>query len=83
MTYVRKYPTDLPVLRELLPGIRTPVLIINGQRDPIVPPVNAEYLGERVPNAQVALIDAGHFIWEDAADDYATLVTHWWESHAP
>jgi pimeloyl-ACP methyl ester carboxylesterase len=37
MAYVRTYPRDLPALRDLLPGIRTPVLVIAGRRDPVVP----------------------------------------------
>ncbi len=78
MRYVRTFPGDLPVLRELLPGIRTPVLIIAGRRDPIVPPVNAEFLHERLPVSKLAVIDAGHYTWEDAADEYAALVTSWW-----
>jgi pimeloyl-ACP methyl ester carboxylesterase len=81
LAYVRAYPTDLPILRDLLPEIRTPVLILNGERDPVVPPVNAEYLGERLPNAKVTLLDAKHFIWEDAADEYAAQVIAWWNSH--
>jgi hypothetical protein len=24
------------------------------------------------------VVDAGHFIWEDAADEYAALVNAWW-----
>jgi hypothetical protein len=24
------------------------------------------------------MIDSGHFIWEDAADEYAALVKAWW-----
>jgi pimeloyl-ACP methyl ester carboxylesterase len=43
-----------------------------------VPPVNAEFLHERLPKSKLDLIDAGHFIWEDAADQYAALVTSWW-----
>jgi pimeloyl-ACP methyl ester carboxylesterase len=38
------------------------VLIINGARDPVVPPVNAEYLYERLPKSTLEIIDAGHFI---------------------
>ena len=34
MRYVRAYPEQLPVLSGLLPTIETPVLIINGARDP-------------------------------------------------
>ena len=78
MRYVRTYPEQLPVLRDLLPTIETPVQIIAGARDPVVPPVNAEYLHERLPKSKLDLIDALHFIWEDAADEYATLVTTWW-----
>jgi len=43
-----------------------------------VPPANAEYLHERLPKSKLDIIDAAHFIWEDAADTYASLVTSWW-----
>jgi pimeloyl-ACP methyl ester carboxylesterase len=79
MRYVRAYPTELPVLRDLLPQIETPVQIITGKRDPAVPPVNAEYLHKRLPTSKLDLLDAGHFVWEDAADEYAALVTSWWD----
>lgn len=78
MRYVRTYPTELPILRDLLPQIQTPVQIIAGARDPAVPPVNGEYLHDRLPNSKLDLVDAGHFVWEDGADDYAALVTSWW-----
>jgi pimeloyl-ACP methyl ester carboxylesterase len=78
MRYVRSYATELPVLRDLLPQIQTPVQIIAGAHDPAVPPVNAEFLHERLPNSKLDIIDAGHFTWEDAADEYAALVTSWW-----
>jgi pimeloyl-ACP methyl ester carboxylesterase len=78
MRYVQAYPRELPILGDLLPTIETPVQIINGKRDPVVPPVNAEYLHERLPKSRLDIIDAGHFIWEDAADTYAALVTSWW-----
>ena len=78
MRYVRSYPVELPILRDLLPEIETPVQIIAGARDPAVPPVNAEYLHERLPNSKLDLIDTGHFAWEDGADQYAALVTSWW-----
>jgi pimeloyl-ACP methyl ester carboxylesterase len=78
MRYVRTYPTDLPVLRDLLPQIPTPVQIIAGKRDPAVPPANGEFLHQRLPHSKLDLLDAGHFTWEDAADEYAALVTSWW-----
>jgi pimeloyl-ACP methyl ester carboxylesterase len=79
MRFVRSYPIDLPILSDLLPVIQTPVQIIAGARDPVVPPVNAEFLDQRLPYSQLNIIDAGHFTWEDAADEYAALATSWWE----
>jgi pimeloyl-ACP methyl ester carboxylesterase len=78
MRYVRAYPAELPALRDLLPQVRTPVQIIAGRRDSAVPPVNAEFLHDRLPHSKLDIIDAGHFTWEDAADQYAALVTTWW-----
>ena len=79
MRYVRSYPTELRVLGDLLPQIHTPVQIIAGARDPVVPGINAEFLNERLPISKLNIIDAGHFTWEDAADEYAVLATSWWQ----
>src|SRR4051794_471577 len=65
MRYVRRYPEELPQLAELLPQITTPVTIINGRHDPVVPLANAEFLDERLPDSRLAIIDAGHFVWEE------------------
>jgi pimeloyl-ACP methyl ester carboxylesterase len=54
------------------------VQFIAGRRDMVVPPVNAEYLHERLPHSELHLVDSGPFVWEDAADDYAALVNAWW-----
>lgn len=80
MRYVRSYPTELPALAILLPEIQTPVQIFAGAHDPAVPPVNAEFLHERLPNSKLDTIDAGHFVWEDGADEFAALVTSWWST---
>ena len=78
MRYVRTYPAELPALRDLLPNLPTPVQIIAGRRDRAVPPVNAEFLHDRLPHSKLDIVDAGHFTWEDGAEQYATLVTTWW-----
>ena len=78
MRYARTYPTELPELRDLLPEIVAPVQIIAGRNDRAVPPINAEFLHERLPRNKFDILDAGHFTWEDAADEYAELVTTWW-----
>ena len=74
MRYVRRYPEELPVLAELLPTITTPVSIINGRHDRVVPPTNAEFLDERLPNSRLELIDTGHFAWEEAPAEYASII---------
>jgi pimeloyl-ACP methyl ester carboxylesterase len=74
MRYVRKYPEELPVLADLLPQIATPVTLINGRYDRVVPLSNAEFLDERLPHSRVAIIDAGHFVWEEAPAEYASII---------
>ena len=74
MRYVQSYPTELEALRDVLPKIQTPVQIIAGRRDTVVPPVNAEYIHERLPYSELHLLDSRHFVWEDAADEYAALM---------
>jgi pimeloyl-ACP methyl ester carboxylesterase len=74
MRYVRRYPQELPELAELLSQIATPVTIINGSNDSVVPLANAEFLDERLPNSRVVVIDGGHFIWEEAPAQYASAV---------
>jgi pimeloyl-ACP methyl ester carboxylesterase len=81
--YVQAYPAELPVLGGLLPAIETPVQIIAGAKDPVVPVANAEYLHERLPHSKLDVLDAGHFVWEDAAAAYAGVVTGWWQANTP
>ena len=77
--YVQAYPEQLPLLGALLPEIHTPVRIVQGSEDQVVPAENAHYLGERLPNSSVDLIaGAGHFVWEERPESYAALVTDWW-----
>jgi pimeloyl-ACP methyl ester carboxylesterase len=74
MRYVRTYPDELPQLAELLPSIMTPVTILNGRDDRVVPVANAEFLHERLPNSRLRIIDAGHFVWEEKPADYASII---------
>jgi pimeloyl-ACP methyl ester carboxylesterase len=74
MRYVRRYPEELPVLAGLLPTITTPVTIINGRHDRVVPLANVEFLDQRLPHSSVAIIDANHFVWEEAPTEYAAIV---------
>src|SRR5262245_15757168 len=74
MRYVRRYPEELPVLAERLPQITTPVTLINGRHDRVVPLANAEFLDERLPRSRLVIVDAGHFVWEEAPAEYASII---------
>jgi pimeloyl-ACP methyl ester carboxylesterase len=74
MRYVRRYPEELPALAELLPQITMPVTIVNGRHDRVVPLANAEFLDERLPASRLVIVDAGHFVWEEAPTKYASII---------
>jgi pimeloyl-ACP methyl ester carboxylesterase len=82
MRYVRRYPEELPLLAELLPEITTPVTLVNGRHDRVVPLANAEFLDERLPTSHLVVIDAGHFVWEEAPADYASAILDSISGHA-
>jgi pimeloyl-ACP methyl ester carboxylesterase len=75
--YVRSYPEQLPLLAGLLPQIFTPVQIITGRNDPIVPVANAEFLHARLPNSRLDVLDAGHLAWEEAPAEYGAIIAGW------
>ncbi|MGO9156270.1 alpha/beta fold hydrolase [Mycobacterium sp.] len=77
--YAQSYREYLPQLADLLPQIQTPVRVVAGADDQVVPPVNADFLQQRLPRSRVDLIaGAGHFCWEEKPAEYARLVTEWW-----
>ena len=75
--YVRSYPGQLPLLATLLPKIFTPVQIITGGRDPIVPVANAAFLHARLPNSRLDVLDTGHLAWEEAPGEYGGIIAAW------
>lgn len=78
LKFVRAYGDDLPTLAQLLPEIKTPVQIIQGDHDPAVLRVNAEFLHARLPHSKLDYVDAGHFAYEDRAEEYTELILAWW-----
>jgi pimeloyl-ACP methyl ester carboxylesterase len=65
------------VLRDLLPTITTPAQIIAGRDDDLVPWSNNQYLADLLPNSEIHPLDAGHFAWEQASEDYGRLIVDW------
>ena len=62
------------MLAGLLAQITVPVTIINGRHDRVVPLPNAEFLDQRLPNSRLVIIGAGHFLWEEVPERYASAV---------
>lgn len=77
VAYVRWYPRDLAKLGEALASITTPVLGIWGEKDPLVPPINANLLLQKLPKSRAVYLDAGHFVWEQQPEAYATAILDW------
>jgi pimeloyl-ACP methyl ester carboxylesterase len=75
--FVRNYISDLPKLEPLLSGIKTPVLIIAGKDDPIVPPANGQFLADRLPHNRYVLLKAQHRAWEEDASGYTDALANW------
>jgi pimeloyl-ACP methyl ester carboxylesterase len=75
--FVRHYPRQNPVLRDLLPSIAIPTQIVAGRNDDLVPWSNNQYLHDLLPHSEIHPLDAGHFAWEEAADEYGRLIADW------
>jgi pimeloyl-ACP methyl ester carboxylesterase len=73
--YVRSYPEQLPVLRDLLPGIQVSVHVFACADDPLVPVSNGEYLAQRIPGSRLTILPASHFAWEEIPGQFAALIT--------
>jgi pimeloyl-ACP methyl ester carboxylesterase len=75
--FVRHYPEQNPILGDLLPTIATPTQVVAGTADDLVPWSNNEYLHELLRNSVIHPLAAGHFAWEEAAEEYGRLVVDW------
>lgn len=75
--FVRHYPEQNTQLRGLLPSITTPAQIVAGTNDDLVPWSNNQYLADLLPNSEAHPLDAGHFAWEEASQEYGRLVADW------
>jgi poly(3-hydroxyalkanoate) depolymerase len=62
--------SSLPWLHRL----QQPTLVIAGQDDPIVPPVNGKLIASRIPNARFELVDCGHLFILTLASEIAAMV---------
>jgi pimeloyl-ACP methyl ester carboxylesterase len=73
----RDYATNAPMYPALHDYLRTskvPVLAVWGQGDPIFGPDGARAFGKDTPNAEIHLLDGGHFLLETAGQEVADLM---------
>lgn len=55
-------------VRDVLPVVRTPTLVLHAAEDPIVPPEHGRHLAERIPGAKyVEVPGIDHFAWGNPA----------------
>lgn len=73
----RDYATNAPMYPALHEYLRTsgvPVLAVWGRGDPIFGPDGARAFGKDAPDAEIHLLDGGHFLLETAAEEVAGLI---------
>jgi pimeloyl-ACP methyl ester carboxylesterase len=73
----RDYATNpplYPALHEYLRRARPPVLAVWGKGDEIFGPDGARAFADDAPDAEVHLLDGGHFLLESAHDEVAELI---------
>ena len=67
-------PPMYPALHEYLRREQPPVLAVWGAHDPIFGPDGARAFAADVPDAEIHLLDGGHFLLETAGDEVAALI---------
>ena len=73
----RDYATNAPMyprLHEYLRTSRVPVLAVWGRGDEIFGPAGAHAFAEDAHDAEIHLLDGGHFLLESAGDEVAALI---------
>ncbi|OBG00130.1 alpha/beta hydrolase [Mycobacterium sp. 852014-52450_SCH5900713] len=74
---LRDYATNAPlypVLHEYLRASQIPLLAVWGRGDEIFGPAGAEAFADDLPDAEIRLLEGGHFLLESALDDVAALI---------
>jgi pimeloyl-ACP methyl ester carboxylesterase len=65
-------------ISHLLPQIRTPMLVIVGDKDPIVPPSQSQIIAQKVVGSELKIIaGAGHVPMLERADEYNRALMEW------
>ncbi len=73
----RDYATNAPMypsVHEYFRASRVPLLAVWGRGDEIFGPAGAEAFADDLPEAEIHLLDGGHFLLESALDEVAELI---------
>ncbi len=79
------YATNLPLYPDVQAYFResrVPLLAAWGRGDPIFGPAGAQAFTADLPDAQIHLIDGGHFLLESALDEVTPLILKFLSEHA-
>jgi pimeloyl-ACP methyl ester carboxylesterase len=74
---LRDYATNSPLyphLHEYFRASRVPMLAVWGRGDEIFGPAGAQAFAEDLPDAEIHLLDGGHFLLESALDEVIPLI---------
>jgi len=67
-------------IRDLLPGIQVPTLIVGGDRDPYVPLDHTQVLAESIPDAELIIWPGvGHMFFSECTIEFQRLLCSWLE----
>jgi pimeloyl-ACP methyl ester carboxylesterase len=68
----------------VLPHIHAPVLVLAGAADPTVPPAQAHWIAQHLPQATLALVEgAGHALFAERPEEYRRVIIDWLERTEP
>jgi pimeloyl-ACP methyl ester carboxylesterase len=70
----RSLIAELPVIEAQLSRVRTPVVVLIGRQDRVVPPASQRDLAARLHGAEVMAVDGGHLLAEAAAEAVTAAV---------
>lgn len=79
INWYRNLDRDWHLLADVDPVIRTPALMIYGDRDAVAP---AENLAEFVPGVEEVHLDSGHWIQQERAEETNRVILEWLARHA-
>ncbi|MEE3064771.1 MAG: alpha/beta hydrolase [Actinomycetota bacterium] len=72
-----------PKVHEYFRASRVPLLAVWGRGDEIFGPAGAEAFTDDLPEAQIHLLDGGHFLLESALDEVVGLIREFMEARVP